>query len=68
MRKMMMEKNKDDDVRACFEKLKILKEDVSKLMRMMMEKNKEYEIGACIEKLDKMGWHPKNHCLPEATG
>ncbi|GJX79441.1 hypothetical protein Tco_0327590 [Tanacetum coccineum] len=56
MTRMMMEKNKEDDIGACFRKLETLEEDVSKLTRMMMEKNKEDDMGACIEKLDKMGW------------
>ncbi|GJW14004.1 hypothetical protein Tco_0018137 [Tanacetum coccineum] len=56
MARMMMEKNKEDDIGACFRKLETLEEDVSKLTRMMMEKNKEDDMGACIEKLDKMGW------------
>ncbi|GJX26319.1 hypothetical protein Tco_0232615 [Tanacetum coccineum] len=70
MTRMMIEKNKEDDVGACykkleileddvgacFKKLEVLEEDVSKLTRMMMEKNKEDDMGACIEKLDKIGW------------
>nr|GEX20838.1 L10-interacting MYB domain-containing protein-like [Tanacetum cinerariifolium] len=56
MAKTMMDKNKQDDVGACFKELEALEEDVSKLTRMMMEKSKEDDMGACIEKLDKIGW------------
>nr|GEY68704.1 L10-interacting MYB domain-containing protein-like [Tanacetum cinerariifolium] len=55
IKSMMMEKNKENDVGACFKKLET-SEDVSKLTRMMMEKNKEDDMGAYIEKLDKLGW------------
>ncbi|GJR69804.1 hypothetical protein Tco_0015869, partial [Tanacetum coccineum] len=46
-----MEKNKEDDAGACFEKLETLEEDVSKMKKMMMEKNKDDDVRACFEKL-----------------
>ncbi|PWA88629.1 hypothetical protein CTI12_AA118640 [Artemisia annua] len=52
--KTMMEKNKQDDVGACFKKLEALEEDVSKMARMAMEKNKEDDVGACFKKLETL--------------
>ncbi|GKG29652.1 hypothetical protein Tco_0419550, partial [Tanacetum coccineum] len=51
MTRMMMEKNIEDDVGACFNKLETL-EDISKMSRMMMEGFKKLEtleedVGAC---------------------
>ncbi|GKE45834.1 hypothetical protein Tco_1473118, partial [Tanacetum coccineum] len=55
MTKMMTEKNKEDDVGACFEKLEIPEEDVSKLTRMVMEKNKEDDtLEEDVSKMKKM--------------
>nr|GEY68903.1 hypothetical protein [Tanacetum cinerariifolium] len=67
MAKTMMDKNKQDDVGACFKKLETLEEDVSKLTRMMMEKSKEDDMGACIEKLDKIGWAAQDP-IPRVVG
>ncbi|GJX92462.1 L10-interacting MYB domain-containing protein-like protein, partial [Tanacetum coccineum] len=52
--KMMMEKNKQDDVGACFKKLERLDEDVSIMARMMTIKNKEDDVGACFKKLETL--------------
>ncbi|GJV93584.1 hypothetical protein Tco_1541397 [Tanacetum coccineum] len=54
MTKMMMEKNKQDDVGACFKKLERLDEDVSIMARMMTIKNKEDDVGACFKKLETL--------------
>ncbi|GJR53734.1 hypothetical protein Tco_1404255 [Tanacetum coccineum] len=56
MTRMMMEKNIEDDVGACFNKLETL-EDISKMSRMMMEGFKKLEtleedVGACFKKLE----------------
>ncbi|GKC34876.1 hypothetical protein Tco_1047260 [Tanacetum coccineum] len=57
MTRMMMEKNIEDDVGACFNKLETLEEDISKMSRMMMEGFKKLEtleedVGACFKKLE----------------